>query len=513
MWVPRAGTNSGRRELCGRVQGSDSKDVSADGPVIQLVTRCNSVEEFIERFARFTTETEIVVPALPHASTGATGKFVICLKDHSEVMKGRCEVIEIRPVAVAPDAAKKPWGPMVMRLRLREMDAHSCGIHLRLMERHAASMKAPSEAVPAETSFAPPVRVLDVTTAPTSAPTERLPEAVPANSTVGDTSAVTVVSTEPPPSDARPPPDGETTEITRVQQPEDRAPAASFVLPANPLSELDASDLATFVELTLLESSGARPMRPVLERARRIGRRLAPFAALAIIGVLVGMAVRPAPKAAAVTVAPRIAPPPVATPPPAAARPPAPAPRSAAGAPEGEPVPRDCVARVKTTPAGADVMWGEIALGSSPIGHAAVPCGPATVTLRRAHYADVTRTMAAHLGHPVIVAQRLERPAATVVVTSSPPHALIKMNRHRVGPAPREISTRQYQRVRIEASLPGYRPWKQTVYLKEAEAQFDVELVRLSDKKARRTTLTSAAPARSTAPPPPTGTAGAVASR
>jgi hypothetical protein len=110
----------------------------------------------------------------------------------------------------------------------------------------------------------------------------------------------------------------------------------------------------------------------------------------------------------------------------------------------------------------------------------------------------------------VVVAQRLQRPAATVTVTSSPPHAIIKLNKHRVGPAPREISTLQYQRVRIEASLPGYRPWKQTVYLKEAEAQFDVQLVRLTEKKARRTTLTSVAPARAT---PPLASAGAVASR
>jgi hypothetical protein len=470
--------------------------VSADGPVIQLVTRCNSVEEFIERFARFTTETEIVVPALPHASSGATGKFVICLKDHSEVMKGRCEVIEIRPVAVAPDVAKKPWGPMLMRLRLREMDAHSCGMHLRLMERHAASMKASSEA------------------APPSAPIEAPPEAVPANSTVGDTSAVTVVSNEPPPSDARPPPDAETTEISPLPQVEARAPAASFVLPANPLSELEASDLASFVELTLLESSGARPMRPLLDRARRIVRRAAPFAALAVVGVLVGMAVRPGSKAAPVAVAAPVAPPRAPAPPPAAAQPPAPARRLAAAAPEDDdPSPRDCVARVKTTPAGADVMWGEIALGSSPISHAAVPCGTATVTFRRPHYADVTRTMAAHLGHPVVIAQRMQRPPATVTVTTSPPHALIKLNKRRVGPAPREISTRQYQRVRIEASLPGYRPWKQTVYLKEAEAQFDVELVRLSDKKARRTTLTSAVPARSMASSAPARTSDAVASR
>ena len=185
MWVPRAGTNSGRRELCGRVQGSDLKDVSADGPVIQLVTRCNSVEEFIERFARFTTETEIVVPALAQASTGATGKFVICLKNRFGGDEGPVRGDRIRPVAVAPDAAKKPWGPMLMRLRLREMDAHSCGIHLRLMERHAASMRAPSEAAAEAASFAPPPPVAEMAAAPAATPVESAPEAVPTGTAVG----------------------------------------------------------------------------------------------------------------------------------------------------------------------------------------------------------------------------------------------------------------------------------------------------------------------------------------
>ena len=42
-----------------------------------------------------------------------------------------------------------------------------------------------------------------------------------------------------------------------------------------------------------------------------------------------------------------------------------------------------CRARVTTTPAGAAVFWGDTALGSSPIRHAAVPCGTATVTPAR----------------------------------------------------------------------------------------------------------------------------------
>ena len=79
--------------------------MEAEGAVIELVTRCSSVEEFIDRFARFATETDIVVPAPPHVTVGSQRHFVIGLKDGTVVMKGRCEVTELRPLAGAPGAA------------------------------------------------------------------------------------------------------------------------------------------------------------------------------------------------------------------------------------------------------------------------------------------------------------------------------------------------------------------------------------------------------------------------
>ena len=75
MWVPRAAANARDEEPCGRARGSHRVVVEADGAVIRLVTRCTSAEEFIERFARFTTTTDIVVPALPHVSAGTGGHF------------------------------------------------------------------------------------------------------------------------------------------------------------------------------------------------------------------------------------------------------------------------------------------------------------------------------------------------------------------------------------------------------------------------------------------------------
>ena len=55
--------------------------MGADGAVIQIGTRYGSVDEFIERFAPFTTETDIVVPALSDVSEGSARHFIICLED------------------------------------------------------------------------------------------------------------------------------------------------------------------------------------------------------------------------------------------------------------------------------------------------------------------------------------------------------------------------------------------------------------------------------------------------
>ena len=298
-----------------------SIDVAADDVTIQLVTRCSSEEEFIERFARFATETNLVVPAQPDVGVGTDGHFAISLKDRSVIMRGRCEVTEILPIAVAPGAPPGTAGTSVralMRLRLREMDAHSCGIHLRLMERHAASAGPPA-ALPAATSPRAPAPVSGV------APAE-------------DAATGAVVATAHAPFETEP------TELSPAPRPETRAPGAAFTLPANPLGELAAGNLASFIELTLFESNtvadaasggsgavvaagaeaepGPRGVTPAvaravllaarLDRARRIARRVGPYVGCALFGLLLGIALRSASGAASVAEAP--APPPAAAP-------------------------------------------------------------------------------------------------------------------------------------------------------------------------------------------------------
>jgi hypothetical protein len=108
------------------------------------------------------------------------------------------------------------------------------------------------------------------------------------------------------------------------------------------------------------------------------------------------------------------------------------------------------------------------------------------VTIRRAQYAEVTRTITTEREQPAVVVERLRRPPAKLMVTSSPPQAIIKINKRRIGPTPSTIDARQFERVRIEASLRGYRPWKKTLYVKEAEAQVDVKLVRARERIAQK---------------------------
>jgi len=230
-------------------------------------------------------------------------------------------------------------------------------------------------------------------------------------------------------------------------------------------------------------ATSAQRRRMQLDQARRIGRRVGPYVACVVVGVLFGIALRPSAKVAVMVGTPSVVPP--------AAVAPSPAPTATA---TEAPAPRDCVARVTTTPKGAAVFWGDLAIGSTPIERAAVPCGSATVTFRRERYAEATQTVAAERGQSANVTERLYRPPARLVVTSSPPNAVIKMNKHRFGTAPRKINTMRFEHVRIEASLPGYHPWKKTVYLKDADSRVDVALVPIAKPAARRVSAPASMP-------------------
>src|SRR5262249_20671738 len=127
-----------------------------------------------------------------------------------------------------------------------------------------------------------------------------------------------------------------------------------------------------------------------------------------------------------------------------------------------------CTARVGTEPAQAEVFWGNKHLGRTPIEDVRVPCGASMVTVRHERYRPVSREVTAEPGPPAVLSERLHRPPGTLVVTSSPPHAHVVVNHDDLGTAPSRLNTMRFERVRIEATLPGYLPFSKYVYLREA---------------------------------------------
>jgi hypothetical protein len=239
-------------------------------------------------------------------------------------------------------------------------------------------------------------------------------------------------------------------------------------------------------------------LAPPAPRLRRGLVHAAPYALCTLVGVLVGSLLRGSPAAppapvAAAPVAHEAPAAPVAPPAPAPA---APAEVEAPAAPAAvAPAGGDCVASVATEPADAAVVWGTQSLGRTPVQNARVPCGAATVVLRHERYRDVRRDVSATPGEPASVNERLKRPMGVLALSSTPARATFTVNQQEVGAGPRNVSVMRYEHLQVSASLPGYKPWSQTVYVKEANAKVVAQLVAIPKPAGRNLP----APARPTA--------------
>jgi hypothetical protein len=144
---------------------------------------------------------------------------------------------------------------------------------------------------------------------------------------------------------------------------------------------------------------------------------------------------------------------------------------------EAAPPTRDCTARIVTEPKDAKVIWAGTVIGRSPIDSARVPCGPAAVTIERERWQPVTVDVNPRTGVVTKVHERLRRPRATLAVSSTPPGAQLSLNHVAAGAAPKRIEVQRFEQVQIRATLKGYQPWNKTLYLKEADAKLDIQLV------------------------------------
>jgi hypothetical protein len=359
----------------GRAGGRSDTATTTDsgrGQVMQVATRCATLDEFVEKFAAFAWEGSLVLPAATALPVGTQGRFVILLRDHSVAMRGRCRVTEAKPTPVSPrnPAVKR----VMMRVALLEMDETSRAVHKRLIALRSAPVPLPIPTEPTETTQIEPARQ---GSAPVVAPAAAAPApAAP---------APPVTTSAPPPALNRTMigigvgPDGKAflsqpvPTAPRFPTPpkvETRAPGAPDTLPANPLSEFGAEDVDSFIECTLLETDPEMPISaahaqaagPAGEATSETAHvrfpalvsklppalqgkvlRYAPYVGVAVISIVAGYAMRgskpaPAPVARAVLPAAPAAPPAeVKAPelPPAAAQ--IEAPKAAAAPPPPEP--------------------------------------------------------------------------------------------------------------------------------------------------------------------------------
>ncbi|HXU06221.1 MAG TPA: PEGA domain-containing protein [Polyangia bacterium] len=154
-----------------------------------------------------------------------------------------------------------------------------------------------------------------------------------------------------------------------------------------------------------------------------------------------------------------------------------PAAKPAPAARATEPASGDCTARIVTEPKDAKVIWGGTMLGRSPIEGARVPCGAASVTIERERWQPVTVDVNAQAGTAADVHERLRRPRSTLSVTSTPPGAHVVINRVAAGAAPKELDVQRFEKLQIKATLKGHQPWTKSVYLKDADAKLDIQMV------------------------------------
>ena len=517
------------------------------GPLIRVSTRCASIDELVAKFAGFASEGALVLPAAGELPIGTEARFLIRLLDQSVAMRGRCRVIDVKPVpAGAPvDGARRA----LLRVALLDLEEASRQVHTRLLAHRRQAVPRPVMAGESEPT---------IVSAPASVPPPpvRRPPPPPVAAQVR-----TMIGVAPPAAaEAGRPPAVNPLARTAIAAPaaaapvapkvsgppaiERRVPGAAYTLPANPLGALQAEDLASFIDSTLFEiddeeataeaaappaaeidlpidemavvsaapSASAAPVAiagtertsvvpargPTVKRSA--AARLAPPAVCLVVGLAVGhLWLSPARKSAPpparddrpvaatpTTPAPAIAPAPAApvagaaeaASEPATAQPAAVAtPKPAAGEPVAATTPGGCSARIVTEPPEAKIVWGGQPLGASPLEHAQIPCGTATVAIEHERYQPVTQVLNADPGQPVVVALRLHRPPGTLVVTSTPAHAYVTVNDQMLGPAPRHLAAWRYEQVSIRATYPGYQPWTKKIYLKEPTTNVTAQLV------------------------------------
>lgn len=229
---------------------------------------------------------------------------------------------------------------------------------------------------------------------------------------------------------------------------------------------------------TATRSVGGRLVQVVPESWRPGAARYAPWAACFVVGLLVGGWLRGAP---AVPSRADAAPAAVVAPAPALPT------TVAAERPREAPAPHpDCFATVTSEPEGVAVVWGDTALGNTPLEGVAVPCGRNLVVLKHARYENIVRSLVATTQDTLVLTERMRRPEATLSVTSSPPGALVAVGGRDVGETPQTLTVSRFERVEVKAAKDGYKLWASNVFVAKDEEKVNIRLQKIALPKRDR---------------------------
>ncbi|HUS28264.1 MAG TPA: PEGA domain-containing protein [Kofleriaceae bacterium] len=186
-----------------------------------IATRCTSVDQFVQMFARFVDEESFFVSTHNTRPAGLETSFSVQLADGTPVLRGLCTVL-----AAWTDANNVFKTPGV-RLGIKRLTASSMPVFERLLVTRSAPTPPP---IPKRASDRDKTTELkrEMEDVKTSVVPPKLP---------------------PPPPVPELEPDDE-PEI------ETRTPGSDYILPANPLMNLSDASLDGFVDCTLYEETG-----------------------------------------------------------------------------------------------------------------------------------------------------------------------------------------------------------------------------------------------------------------
>lgn len=176
--------------------------------VLRVATRCTSIDQFVEGFARYCEKRTLFIASMTTRSPGHQSPFLILLADGSQALRGTCEVVEAWPTPTGP--FRRPG----VRIKLLQLDAPSEAVLTRLHTYKPPASPAPKPPVlpplpplkvPQRGTPAPGTPVAAASAATPGPATVTVPAAVPTSLPPLSRATVRVGAVAPPPSTVLPP--------------------------------------------------------------------------------------------------------------------------------------------------------------------------------------------------------------------------------------------------------------------------------------------------------------------